>query len=66
MTDEALAAWENAVKLNPDDIGVRFKLANLYGIVGEDAKADVQLEAIAEIDPEALEKGPLEYFNETE
>lgn len=61
-TREALAAWEYAVKLNPNDIGTRFNLAHLYGIVGEDIKAEAQLDAIAEIDPEALEKGPLEYF----
>ena len=66
MTEEALVAWESAVALNPNDIGVRFKLAHLYGIVGEDSKAETHLEAVAEIDPEALEKGPIEYFKETE
>ncbi len=52
---EARAAFENVVKLAPDNIGGRINLANVYEQLGQFDKAAEQYEAIMRLKPDSEE-----------
>ena len=55
-TVEALAAFERAIALAPGHIPAREELADLYGSTGRHAKAIEQLQAIAGLDRDHVER----------
>ena len=59
--DEALKAYENALKLNPNDIFTHLNIAALYIELGRDEQARAEVREVLRLHP----KFSLDYFAKT-